>query len=293
MSTPREKWMLKKEVPGLTGLRGLAAASVVLGHSQLSGFELSFLAVDVFFLLSGYVLATVYHDHCDTKEFFLARAARTLPVHIVVELAAAVVFGHTLWQFLSDLLLVGVPWFGAGSGILWSLAIEWYAYLLFPVAIVTIRRVRPSVAAAFSIFLIVAGWIEPSEHWASSVFSGHGAVYGPHALARGLGTFGLGMAIQMSGWRPQRSLLDAAPLRWLGDISYPLYLAHPLGFQLGSVFLDPSASLFGAIIGIGASVLIAAALHYVVENPARRRLRRLGAPAETVPPGISAAQSAV
>lgn len=282
----------KKEVPGLTGLRGLAAASVVGGHFHLAGFELSFLAVDIFFLLSGYVLATVYHDRCDIKEFLLARAARTLPVHIVVALAAAVAFGYTFPQVLSDLLLVGVPWFGASYGIIWSLAIEWYAYLVFPVAIVTMRRVRPWVAAAFSIFLIAAGWIEPSEHWATAIFSGNGAVYGPHALVRGLGAFGLGMALQMSGWRPRHSWLDAAPLRWLGDISYPLYLVHPLAFHLESRFLDPTASVLGAVIGIGASVLLAAAIHYAVENPARRRLRRLGARVEVVPPAIGATQRA-
>ena len=279
----------KDEIPGLTGIRGLAAAAVVGGHVQLAGFGYSFLAVDVFFALSGYVLAAIYRQHCDARAFFLARAARTLPVHIVVLLAAAVVMGASPSQLIFDLLLVGVPWFAPHYGIIWSLAIEWYAYALFPVAIVTLRRVRPGVAAAFSLILIAAGWFEPSANWATAILDGAGAITGPHALARGLGAFGLGMALQRSGWRPGRSWLDAAPIRWIGDISYPLYLAHPLVIFVTAERIAPTGTVLGAVSAIAASVLLAAAVHYLVEDPARRWLRRRFAATRRFEPGNRAA----
>jgi peptidoglycan/LPS O-acetylase OafA/YrhL len=82
-----------------------------------------------------------------------------------------------------------------------------------------------------------------------------------------------------------RRLLNAAPLRWLGDISYSLYLVHWLvlcalvetvrrlpGLSLRQ--LPPTGSLLTALSLIAVSVALAAVTHRVIEVRGRQWLRR-------------------
>src|SRR5215472_15992241 len=83
-------------LPSLTGLRGVAAVVVVLYHAQIlrtgvrvgSGIARGYLAVDLFFLLSGFVLAHVYGARIaaspwrEIGPFFWARFAKIYPIHL-------------------------------------------------------------------------------------------------------------------------------------------------------------------------------------------------------------------
>lgn len=70
-------------------LRGVSVLLVVLFHLEIGGFNSGFLGVDVFFIISGYLMAVLYNP--DQKlEFFAKRAKRLLPSYFVVVLAVLV-----------------------------------------------------------------------------------------------------------------------------------------------------------------------------------------------------------
>jgi len=178
----------RAHLPALTSLRGIAALWVVLYHFQdvlqavtpLPGpvghlIKQGNLAVDLFFLLSGYVLAYNYLDAPGLLErgrytrFLLMRLARIYPAHLVgllgvvpMVVAARVLglsisdTGYSLSTFLQHLTLTQawVPWMGLSWNYpAWSVSAEWFAYLLFPWLAAGVRRVRGPTAS----LLLLAG----------------------------------------------------------------------------------------------------------------------------------------
>lgn len=166
------------DLKALTSLRAFLAVGVVLFHYQLQidpalGYspiiERSRLAVDAFFMLSGFILAHVYgpsfaDGSFSYRRFIVARLARLYPLHlfilltilamVVVAKALGVRFDPTTYTvrgFFETLFLVqawfpepvGINW----SGPSWSLSAEWFAYLIFPLyAGVALKlRARPTL----------------------------------------------------------------------------------------------------------------------------------------------------
>lgn len=166
----------------LTSVRFFLALGVVLFHYQLqwtlwSGglLDRARLGVDVFFILSGFILTHVYlqgNEAPNYRRFLAARFARIYPAHLFILLAmlglvlVAPVFGVGLEpgrfnpiDFASTLLLIHA-WFPRESLVLWngpswSLSAEWFAYLAFPAyAAVALRlRTKPWVLIALAILL--------------------------------------------------------------------------------------------------------------------------------------------
>jgi peptidoglycan/LPS O-acetylase OafA/YrhL len=153
---------------GLDGLRALAVIAVLLYHAGLPWIPGGFLGVEVFFVISGYLITGLLlaewrqQGRIDLKAFWLRRARRLLPallLLIVVTLAFAVVFlpdevaglrgdvlaalGYvTNWYFVlghkSYFETVGRP---SLLQHLWSLAIEEQFYLLWPLLLtIGLRR---------------------------------------------------------------------------------------------------------------------------------------------------------
>jgi peptidoglycan/LPS O-acetylase OafA/YrhL len=177
------------DLRALTSLRAFLAVGVVLFHYQLQwdpalGFspiiERSRLAVDAFFMLSGFILAHVYGPAFASggfsyRRFIVARLARLYPLHIAVltgalimvlgATAAGVRFnaeGYGVLGFFQTLFLIQ-SWFPTNgevnwSGPSWSLSAEWFAYLLFPAyAWLAVRlRTRPWILLAIGAAAFVA-----------------------------------------------------------------------------------------------------------------------------------------
>ena len=82
--------------PGLDGLRAVAVAAVFLYHSRIDWLPGGFLGVDLFFVLSGYLITSLLlvewdaGTRIDLRRFWLRRARRLLPALVVVVLAALV-----------------------------------------------------------------------------------------------------------------------------------------------------------------------------------------------------------
>lgn len=164
MSEPRPTAAFPADLPALTSMRFLLALGVVLFHYSVAWpyddravtglIERARLGVDVFFVLSGFILTHVYAGPrraptLDYGRFLVARLARIYPAHLVVlTFATAVVgagmlsgaaferSGYTLAGWWRTLLLTQA-WTPTGqtyewNGPTWSLSAEWFAYLLFP-----------------------------------------------------------------------------------------------------------------------------------------------------------------
>jgi peptidoglycan/LPS O-acetylase OafA/YrhL len=232
-------------ITALTGLRAVAAVWVVLFHYRSDVLVLApalkplhpimdagYLGVDVFFALSGFVLAYNYAESMGqwdpraTRGFLRNRLARVWPVHAVtlhLDLLQAVVVGtlgvtagghrRTLSAYVENLTMTHAWWndrpsFNAPA---WSISAEWAAYLAAPVLFVALARLRRRAAAALLAAALYAVMLTIFALWALP----NGNV--PHAGMLRLATeFGAGLLL----WRVYRSRPQ-----WLGRLTLPLVVA--------------------------------------------------------------------
>src|SRR5690348_10194371 len=149
--------------PGLDGLRAIAVTGVFVYHARIDWLPGGFLGVDLFFVLSGYLITSLLlveweaRNRIDLRRFWLRRARRLLPALVVVVLGAlvlAAIFARSdLRNTRSDavssllyytnwhLILARHSYFaihGSPSLLqhLWSLAVEEQFYLVWPLLLV-------------------------------------------------------------------------------------------------------------------------------------------------------------
>ncbi len=355
--------------PDLEGLRGIAILLVLLCHVGIPGAEAGFVGVDVFFVLSGFLITGLLVEERERTgrirlgAFYARRARRIIPAALVVLattlLAAQLVLSPLDVPRVADDALAAslslanirfaidaTEYFApvAPSPLLhyWSLAVEEQFYLVWPVLLMTAARLgRPRVAMAAVAILVLVGsfvlcqavtassgsWAYyslPTRAWqlaAGGLFAlaapWIGRAPGPVAAAAGwLGVGILGaslgaiqpttpypgvasllptlgaLAIIASGGNagsPTRIALGWRPFRWLGRVSYSLYLWHWPILVLGpTVLVLPSAgegAVEGAVEGelavrlglVVVAVVLAAITWRSVEEPFRRgRLAHTG-----------------
>lgn len=73
-------------------LRAIAVIYVVLFHLEIAGIESGFLGVDVFFVVSGFLMAILYKEG-DAKKFYERRAKRLIPAYfatVILTLLASI-----------------------------------------------------------------------------------------------------------------------------------------------------------------------------------------------------------
>ena len=369
--------MQTQELQSLTPLRGIAAIWVICFHygvvyfgfhpEQFSCiFNKGYLAVDMFFMLSGFVLSHVYwktfasapfaSDQAQGRDywrFISARIARLYPLHLFnLSLFLIAALGFGIYGYISSGRFEAIPLHGARSltalvaNVLmlqglnakelawnypaWSISIEFLAYFLFPLALPLIalangRKRLIFASVAFSCLCLFA-------------CLGHGDFNqwnGPITLLRCLPEFIIG-ALLYAGFRDSvwpnwlrrddaiaavlcgmlvllhvgaadliivagfpllilsavmnagriAPIVNSAPLVWLGNVSYSLYLAHGLVQFVATKLLTSagvqnaahlsSTGAIGLLVAMaGASLLMAAFTYREVAIVGRSRLRQL------------------
>ena len=155
--------------PGLDGVRALAVLAVLVFHQDIPIAPAGFLGVDVFFVLSGYLITDLLArqweagGRIDLRGFWIRRAGRLLPalaVMILAVTAAVAVIAPGQASALRPALLGAVTYtsnwsqaaghqsyfatFGPSAPLqhLWSLAVEEQFYLLWPLVLVVVVRLR-------------------------------------------------------------------------------------------------------------------------------------------------------
>lgn len=157
-------------VPGLDGLRALAVVAVILYHANHEWLGGGFLGVEVFFVISGYLITLLLIAERERSgtvslgNFWLRRARRLLPALFTLLIGTTVycaLFDRERLGMLRGDVVAGVlyasNWFQIWSGSsytssfafaplrhLWSLAVEEQYYIVWPlVMFVLLRRLRP------------------------------------------------------------------------------------------------------------------------------------------------------
>lgn len=173
-------------IPGLDGLRALAVIGVLLFHFLPATLPGGFLGVDVFFVVSGFLITTLLlreidrSGRIDLPTFWRRRARRLLPpllLVVVVSVSVARLVGGDLLvgigrqtlgalTFTSNWLEIaaGASYFQSTSPILfvnfWSLAVEEQFYLLWPLTLVLVlactRSTRQRLLAVGAVGLLSA-----------------------------------------------------------------------------------------------------------------------------------------
>ncbi len=165
-------------IPAIDGLRAIAVIAVMLYHLGVSWIPGGFLGVDLFFVISGYVITRLLLDSIqergglDLRDFYLARIRRLLPPLVFMIVTTSIFVGlwapDTTKKFLTDApfsLTGAMNWWlvfnhqdyfeASGRPPLlqhtWSLAVEAQFYLLWPLILLIVlkylgKRLIPAAA---------------------------------------------------------------------------------------------------------------------------------------------------
>jgi peptidoglycan/LPS O-acetylase OafA/YrhL len=341
--------------PDVEGLRGIAVLVVMLFHANLAGLPGGFVGVDVFFVISGFLITGLLlrergrTGRIGLLQFYARRARRLLPAATAVLVVTLIV----AMNVVAPLDRPGVGLDGAAAAIsianirfalaagdyfsvvtlpspflhFWSLAVEEQFYLVWPALILVVARgSRPARGVSVALLAIVAGSLAanvlltdvapnwafyslPTRAWELGV--GGLLAVGGSLLARvpspivglsgwlGLAAVGgavlffdsslpfpgwaavvpsLGAAAMLAGGSrrlgPGR-LLAIAPLRFLGRISYSLYLVHWPILCLAPIALAIQPGEAASLALVGVSILVATATWALIETPFRSGLPAL------------------
>jgi peptidoglycan/LPS O-acetylase OafA/YrhL len=188
----------ESRLPALTGVRFLAAAAVVCYHFAPSSLKTAalargvithgYMAVNFFFLLSGFVLAYNYADLQPSRQnrfrFWRARFSRIYPIYLLALLLAGGIvriaardFSLTHWLIGGGLSLACLQaWFPPAAlswnypG--WTIACEAFFYALFPFAISRLRRFPMGPALTGLWVLSLAAPVALAVAWSQGFHTG-------------------------------------------------------------------------------------------------------------------------
>lgn len=166
------------EIKALTGIRGVFAFYVVIFHlvpheygEGINNFITNgYLAVDFFFLLSGFIMSMVHHEFSvkgggNYVHFMYKRFCRIYPLYIFLYiLTSFIVFLHSGTYYNPVVALINLSLLQSIFGFnyiqsSWSISTELFAYLLFPVILNIIsnsRYIIPAVLLAIASLLYLS-----------------------------------------------------------------------------------------------------------------------------------------
>jgi peptidoglycan/LPS O-acetylase OafA/YrhL len=175
-----------KHISSIDGLRAIAVTAVVLYHLGISWIPGGFLGVDLFFVISGYVITRLILDSInqssalDLRAFYAARLRRIYPGFLFMVICTIIFIGvwapEAIKRFLSDLpyaLTGSINWLlvarhqdyfeTVGRPPLlqhtWSLAVELQFYLIWPIILLTVLKYfgKKNIARIALIIAMVSG----------------------------------------------------------------------------------------------------------------------------------------
>ena len=274
---------VRGRIEGLDGLRALAIAAVLVFHLNAPWLPGGFLGVDVFFVVSGFLITTLLvHEHeragrIDFGRFWLRRARRLLPALVVVvtisvliaRLVSSDLLVHVGRQ-VAGALTFSTNWVEVAAGTsyfdqtapqlfmnFWSLAVEEQFYLFWPLlTLLLVRlasprgRLRLALGAAAVSSLLMAALYAPGTD-ATRVYYGTdthlmGLMLGA-ALAFAWADPGLARRVRPSAWGPAGRLAVPAAALLLLVLLVLLDEGHAATFRGGILV----ASLATAVLVAG------------------------------------------
>ncbi len=278
-------------LPGLDGLRALAVTGVLLYHADLPWIPGGFLGVDVFFVLSGFLITSLLLEEfarrggIDFAQFYLRRARRLLPalfaVLVVVAVGAAFIwrdaapgvrtdvpaafFYVTNWWYIvadqSYFEAIGRP---ALLQHLWSLAVEEQFYFVWPVLAFLAMRWH----GRRGVLIVAATGAVASTLWMTwlSVRNGYPIVNDPSRVYFGSDTHAMGLltgAALACTWRPGRlrSTLTPQATRIIEGVGLGSLALVILIFLRVGEYSEPLYRGGFAVLSVITAVLVAAASH--------------------------------
>jgi peptidoglycan/LPS O-acetylase OafA/YrhL len=169
---------LLRYTPGLDGVRAFAVLVVIAYHANLAGFTGGYIGVDVFFVLSGFLITLLLieelfgSDTVHVRRFYMRRVLRLAPALVLALLGTVVLALFVVGPNLRSRTLTTLPFtvlystnlmraagFNGSGGMLghtWSLALEEQFYLLWPLVVLGLWRWRRSVASLLVVALVAA-----------------------------------------------------------------------------------------------------------------------------------------
>lgn len=164
----------------INGLRAIAVVSVVLFHFFPDLLPGGFVGVDIFFVISGYLMTSIivkgiHNKNFNTLNFYVARANRIIPALFFLCLVLTIwgwIFlspqdlkllskhvGSSI-SFLSNMIYLGESgYFDTASKTkwllhTWSLSVEWQFYIIYPLVLITLSKFFPWVMFKYSILVL-------------------------------------------------------------------------------------------------------------------------------------------
>lgn len=169
----------------INGLRAIAVIAVVLFHFGVPGFTGGFIGVDVFFVISGFLMTAIIvtgFDEASSKikpfsftSFYLARARRIIPALLFLSLFLAFIgwfllapddYQRTTREIERALLFVSNGYFYNRSGYFateahehlllhtWSLSVEWQFYIIYPIVIAALIKISRHLLPTLLVVLL-------------------------------------------------------------------------------------------------------------------------------------------
>ena len=228
---------MNRRLPGLDGLRGIAVLAVIIYHADVSLLVGGFLGVDVFFVLSGFLITTLLIDELtqtntvDRARFYMRRIRRLFPALFLVLFFSVLVSGlfvlDAAYHVRRDL-----PWaitfvlnwsylfFEQSYFVnisrppllqhLWSLSVEEQFYVIWPILLVALYKVRiGNLAPRVKIFFVSAALAIASTAWMIhlSVTNGFPIPNDPSRVYFGTDTHAMGLLVGCAAaalWRHEK-----------------------------------------------------------------------------------------
>lgn len=162
--------MEKKYYPVLDGVRAIACMSVLLFHASVPGFSYGWIGVQIFFVLSGFLITGILMKKEKSSRYFVdfwqRRMLRIFPIYYITLILCIFIqyllgcgsgIKENLYFFSwSQNYLLGLQNFVVNLFVMnhsWSLAVEQQFYLLWPIVIYYLRNTRKIILVMFMLII--------------------------------------------------------------------------------------------------------------------------------------------